>query len=320
MPTVTDFSFAAPARLWLLVPLLAGAAGLALLLRWRARRSEPYADDELMPSVAPHRAGWRRPAAAAGLVLAIAALTTAFARPQVLAENAHERATVVIALDTSASMLATDVAPDRFTAATDAAKAFIRDLPAQVDVGLVAYNASAALVAAPTAEHEQVVAALDGLNMTGGTAMGDAITTSLRAVLRGVPAGEDDPAARIVLLSDGDSTTGGSVDDAIAAAAAARVPVSTIAYGTPDGVVVSNGRTFQVPVNTATLERVAAGTGGTAYTAATAAELRSVYDDIGTQLVTDTAREDVADVLSGVALVLLLATAVPSLAWFSRLA
>ena len=111
-----------------------------------------------------------------------------------------------------------------------------------------------------------------------------------------------------------------SLDDAIASAADAKVPVSTIAYGTAGGTVVSGGRTFQVPVNAETLARVANGTGGTAYDAATASQLNSVYDDIGTQLVTDTAREDIADTVAGVGLVLLLLTALPSLAWFARLA
>ena len=320
MPSLNGFAFAAAGRLWLLLPL--ALAGLAVLgrRRWRSHRSEPYAEEALLPSVLPHRAGWRRPVAMTGLVLVVAALTTAFARPQVVGEQAHERASVVIALDTSSSMLANDVSPDRFTAAKEAAKAFVRDLPAQIDVGLVSYNAATTLVVAPTSEHEQVADAVDTLSMSGGTAMGDAITTSLRAVLRGIAPGTTDPAARIVLLSDGDTTTGGSLDDAIQATVDAHIPGSTIAYGTADGIVVQNGRTYQVPVNTATLERVAASTGGTAYTAASASELRAVYDDIGSQLVTDTAREDVADVFAGFSVLLLLGTALPSLAWFARLA
>ena len=318
--TFRDFSFASPGRLWLLLPLgVAMALAPVALRRWRAR-SEPYADAALLPSVVPHRAGWRRPVAAAGLALATGALTTAFARPQVLAENASERAVVMIALDTSTSMLATDVAPDRFTAAKRAAQAFIRELPAQIDVGLVGYNANAALAAAPTSEHEKVAVAVDSLTMSGGTAMGDALSMSLRAVLQGVQGTTDKPAARIVLLSDGDSTTGSPLADAVSAAAAAHVPVSTIAYGTQEGVVVANGRTYSVPVNKATLQTVAEGTGGTAYDAATAFELDAVYADIGTQLVHDTAREDIADLVAGVALVLLLLTALPSLAWFARLA
>jgi Ca-activated chloride channel family protein len=315
-----DFSFAAPDRLWLFVPLLALAALGVFLVRRRRTTEEPYAEAALMPSVAPHRAGWRRPAAAAGLGLAIIALTSAFARPQVLAENAHERAVVMIALDTSASMLATDVSPDRFTAAKNAAKSFIRDLPAQVDVGLVGYNETATLAAAPTSQHEQVAAAVDKLTLAGGTAMGDALELSLRTALRGIQPGPDGPAVRIVLLSDGDSTTGTPIDDAIASAVGAKVPVSTIAYGTAGGTVVSGGRTFQVPVNAETLARVASGTGGKAYDAATASQLNAVYDDIGTQVVTDTAREDIADTVAGVGLVFLLLTAIPSLAWFARLA
>src|SRR4051812_43145923 len=153
-------SFAAASRLWLLVPLVA-VTGIGLVLLSRRRRTEePYAEPALMPAVAPRRSGWRWPATAAGLALATIALTTAFARPQVLADNAHERAVVMIALDTSTSMLAQDVSPDRFTAAKAAAKTFIRGLPAQIDVGLVGYNAAATLAATPTGEHEQVAAAV----------------------------------------------------------------------------------------------------------------------------------------------------------------
>jgi Ca-activated chloride channel homolog len=314
-----DFAFAEPHRLWLLALLAAVVVAGLVIRRIQNRRAQPYAEPAMMPSVLPRRAGWRRPLAAVGVGLAAVALTTAFARPQVLAKNAHQRAVVVVALDTSTSMLATDVAPDRFTAAKVAAKAFIRELPAQIDVGLVAYNASAVLVAPPTAQHEQVATAIDTLGLSGGTAMGDALRTALGAVLRGVAA-SDNPAARIVLLSDGGTTTGSPLADAVSAAAAAHVPVSTIAYGTADGVVISNGHTFKVPVDTASLAAVADGTGGTAYRAASAADLRSVYSDIGTQLVTDTARSDIADGFAGVALLLLLGTTIPSLAWFARLA
>ncbi|MDT7548488.1 MAG: Ca-activated chloride channel [Actinomycetota bacterium] len=314
-----DFAFAEPRRLWLLAVFAAVVIAGFLVRRTLSRRAEPFAQPAMMPSVLPHRAGWRRPVAVLGIALAAVTLTTAFARPQVLAKHAHARAVVVVALDTSSSMLATDVTPDRFTAAKVAAKAFIRELPAQIDVGLVAYNATAVLVAAPTAQHEQVATAIDGLGLSGGTAMGDALQASLAAVLRGAAA-SDNPAARIVLLSDGGSTAGSPLDDAVSAAAAAHVPVSTIAYGTADGVVISNGHTFPVPVDTATLAAIASATGGTAYRAASAADLRSVYSDIGTQLVTDTARSDIADGFAGVALLLLLGTALPSLAWFARLA
>jgi Ca-activated chloride channel family protein len=316
-----DPSFDAPLRLWVLVALLAVAAAVLVARRVRRGRSEAYAEPALLDSVAPNRLGWRRPLAAAGLVLAAVSLTTAFARPSVLAEDARTRAVVVVALDTSSSMMATDVAPDRFTAAKTAAQAFIRDLPAQIDVGLVAYNATATLVAPPTASHEQVATAVDDLDMSGGTAAGDALRTSLDAVLAELEAsaGEEQPAARIVLLSDGDSTVGTPLAQAVQTVSAARIPVSTIGYGTQGGVVVADGVTYQVPVNLVALQQVADATGGTAYQAATAERLREVYDDIGSALVAKTAREDVADVFAGLGVVLLLGTAVPSLLWTSRL-
>lgn len=316
-----DPSFDAPARLWVLAALAAVAVGLLLLRRSRRRSGEAYAEDALRASAAPHRLGWRRPVAAGGLALAVVALTTAFARPSVLAEGARDRAVVVVALDTSSSMTATDVAPDRFTAAQAAAQAFVRDLPANIDVGLVAYNATATLVTPPTDEHETVATAVDGLTMSGGTAAGDALATALNAVLAELDAAADDaqPAARIVLLSDGDSTVGTPLAEAVEIVVAARVPVSTIGYGTQDGVVVANGVTYQVPVNLTALQQVADATGGTAYAASTADQLREVYDDIGSALVAETEREDVADLFAGLGLVLLVGTAVPTLVWTSRL-
>ena len=318
-----DLSFDAPTRLWVLAALAVAATVLLVL---RRRTGSAYAAPALMASVRPHRMGWRRPAALAGLVLAVVSLTTAFAEPSVRTQEAHERAVVVVALDTSASMLATDVAPDRFTAAKAAAQAFVRDLPEQVEVGLVSFNATATLVAPPTDDHERVAAAVDDLELTGGTAAGDALQLSLDAVLARLataPAGQSGaaaPPARIVVLADGDSTTGATLEQASAVVADAGVPVTTIAYGTADGVVVAGGVTYDVPVDTEALARVAETTGGTAYTAASAGQLREVYDDIGAVLVADSSREDVADLFAGLGVVLLLGTAVPSLALTSRLA
>ena len=315
-----QFSFAAPERLWVLVGLLVlGVLGV-MWARHRRDATEAYAEPAMRASAAPLQPGWRRPAAAAGLALATVALAAGFARPQVLDDQAVERAIVVVALDTSLSMLADDVSPDRFTAAQRAAQGFIRDLPAQIDVGLVAYDAAARLVAAPTVDHESVAVAVDSLTLAGGTSQGDALTVSLRAALQGLePRDDRPPPARVVLLSDGGSTSGSPVADAVAAARQAQVPVSTIAYGTPDGVAVVNGTAYRVPVDTAALAAISGPTGGQTYEAATAEQLRQVYRDIGSQLVTQTARTDVADAFAGAGLVLLVATAVGSLASSSRL-
>ena len=119
------------------------------------------AEPALLPSVAPHRLGWRRPVTAGLLALALTSMTAAFARPSIAGEQPRERAVVMVAIDTSTSMLLKDVAPDRITVAKAAAKDFISDLPAGVEVGLVAYNATAELVAAPTSDHDVVAAAVE---------------------------------------------------------------------------------------------------------------------------------------------------------------
>ena len=316
-----DLTFDAPGRLWVLAALLVAAAGALLVQRRRRAGGEQYAEPALLASVAPHRLGWRRPVTAGLLSLALVSMTLAFARPSVAGEQPRERAVVMVAIDTSTSMLLTDVAPDRITVAKAAARDFISDLPAEVEVGLVAYNATAELIAAPTADDEVVAAAVEGLTLTGGTAAGDGLLLSLEAALSALGPGADaeQPAARIVQLADGDSTAGTSLEEAAATVAAARVPVSTIAFGTPDATTVVDGVETPVGADLSALREVAETTGGEAYSAYSAEELREVYDDIGSALVPEPGREDVSDVFAGLGLALLLGTAVPSLLWSSRL-
>lgn len=317
--TASDLSFHAPARLWLLVLLVLPGAVAVVHARRARTPGNAYAEPALAASAAPARPRWRRPLATLGLALATVALTGAFAQPQVTLDQ-HKRAVVVVALDTSTSMRVDDVSPDRITVAKATAKTFIGDLPDTVDVALVAYSRVARLVTAPTADHASAAAAIDALSLDGGTAMGDALQTSLRAVATSAVAGGTSPAARIVLLSDGGNTTGSPLAAAITAATDARVPVSTIAFGSADGIgTVDGGRQVQAPVDYAALKQIADATGGTAYRAAGAEELRSVYQDIGTQLVTAPTRRDVSDLFAGAGLALLFLTAVPSLLWFSRL-
>ncbi len=316
-----DLTFDAPGRLWVLAALVLAAAAALLAQRRRRAGRQQYAEPALLASVAPHRLGWRRPVSAGLLSLALVSMTAAFARPSIAGEQPRERAVVMVAIDTSTSMLLTDVRPDRITVAKSAAEEFISDLPAQVEVGLVAYNATAQLIAAPTSDHEVVAAAVEGLTLTGGTAAGDGLLLSLDAIqdALGPAADEHEPPARIVQLADGDSTAGTPLEQAAATVAAARVPVSTIAFGTPDATTVVNGVETPVGADLSALREVAETTGGTAYDAWSAAELREVYDDIGSALVPEPGREDVSDVFAGLALVLLFGTAVPSLLWSSRL-
>lgn len=318
-----DLDFAAPGRLWTL-GLVAALAVAVLVVQLRRRRTAArFAEPALWPSVAPHVPRWRRPLVMALLVLSAAALSLGYAKPQVLAEQARERSVVVVALDMSTSMLAEDVEPDRLTAARAAAKEFILGLPEEVDVSLVSYNLVATVVRPASERHDEVAAAVDALTTHDGTALGDALSASVTAATSALDADPEAaaaPAARIVLLGDGGRTDGISVEAGTGIALDARIPVSTIAYGTPEGVYVdAAGNETPVPADREALQAVADSTGGTAYEAETADQLTDVYADIGSQVASDVERVDVADRFVGGALALLLAGALPSLLWFSRL-
>jgi Ca-activated chloride channel family protein len=218
-------------------------------------------------------------------------------------------------------MLATDVDPDRMRAASAAAERFVEELPDTVNVGLVSFAGSATVLSPPTTDHAAVKQALTRLQMAQSTAIGEAVLTSLEQVAtltQQSSAGE--VPARIVLLSDGSNTAGRTPEEAAAAAAEAGVPVSTIAYGTPDGVVdAGDGRQVPVPVDEAALAQLAQQTGGTAYTAASSAELRAVYDDIGSSIGWRTEPRELTPYLAGLAFLLSFAAAALSLRWFARL-
>lgn len=313
-------SLLAPGRLWLLLAVASLLAAYVVLQRRRPTYALRFSELDLLASLVPRSAAWRRHAPAALLLLSLVALTTAFARPQADVEVPRERATVVVALDTSVSMEATDVEPDRIGAARESAAAFIAGLPESFDVGLVSFSGSAAVVVPPTRDHDLVAAAVQELRLGPSTAIGEAVFASLEAV-RSVPdePGQEPPPAAIVLLSDGTNTVGREVPVAAQAAVEAGVPVSTIAYGTPDGVVEVQGQLIPVPVDRPALERLAAATGGTAFTAESGEELAAVYEDIGTQVGTTVERREVTAAVTGVALALAVAAAVASLVWSARL-
>ena len=242
------------------------------------------------------------------------------ARPVLPVEVPRERATVIVAVDTSTSVEATDVEPSRIAAATAAARTFVEGLPATFNVGLVTFSGSAALTVPPGTERGPVLNALEDPVLAGGTAIGDAVRTALGAV-RSLDehAAQEPPPARIVLLSDGANTAGGPLDAAARAAEQAGVPVSTIAYGTPDGTVTANGRPQRVPVDAPALAELAAGSGGQAYTAATGDELDEVYRDIGSSIGYRTEQREVTGWMLGGALLAALGAGITSLLWFARL-
>ncbi|MDP9436380.1 MAG: VWA domain-containing protein [Actinomycetota bacterium] len=314
-------TFTEPVRLLVLV--VVGA--LALLYVRLLRRPSPHAvrfpELDLLAAVAPRVPGWRRHVPAGLLLLALVALTTGFARPEAERRVPRERATVVVALDVSLSMEADDVDPDRITEAKRAARVFVDGLPGRFNVGLVAFSGVASVVVPPTQDHASVLAAVDGLELGPGTAIGEAVITSLQALAQ-VPgqAGAPAPPARVVLLSDGANTQGRPISRAVEQATAAGVPVSTIAYGTEEGVVEVEGQRVPVPVDAPALRRLAEQTGGEAYEAESGDELSQVYDDIGSQVGSTVERQEVTVVLTGLGLALAAAAAVTALLWSPRVA
>jgi Ca-activated chloride channel family protein len=274
----------------------------------------------------PHKAPWWRHAIALLFVGGLVLATIGAAQPTVPAVAEREKATIMLAIDTSDSMKATDVAPTRLGAAVVQAKSFIAGLPATYSVGVVSADATPEVLVAPSTDHQAVAIALDRLATSPGTALGEAIFTALASLPVGstpttgpdgaVPAPGDPakaPAARIVLLSDGKSTTGRSDEEAIAAAKAAGVPVATIAFGTANATVESAGQTVSVPVDATALEAIAEGTGGEFFAAASADELRSVYADINAEVTVVATDRGVAEWFAAGALVLLLVASLTSM-------
>ena len=314
--------FLAGERLWLLLALAVLAGAYLAVQARRSRYAVRFTNLKLLERVAPTTPGWRRHVPAALFLAMLALFVTAFAQPSVEREVPRERATIVVSLDVSGSMMAEDVDPDRLTAAKRSARAFVKQLPEKFNVGVVSFAGTASTEVAPTTERAAVLGAIDRLQIRtdGGTAIGDAIIASLDTInSMDERAAEDPPPARIVLLSDGANTAGRSPEEGAAAAAQAAVPVFTIAFGTEAGDVDLNGRNVTVPVDGDTLRGIAEQTGGDFYEAASPEELSEVYADIGSSIGYRTERREISAWFVGFGLLAGALVAVTSLMWFARL-
>jgi Ca-activated chloride channel family protein len=311
--------------LWLLALLVvAGLVALYVLFQLRRKAyAARFTNVALLSSLVPKRPGWRRHLAFGLVALALATLVTSLAVPSTKVRVPRERATVVMAVDVSLSMQAQDVQPTRFQAMQTAAKQFVGVLPARINLGLVSFAGTATTLVPPTIDRTQVRGAIDNLKLAESTAIGEAIFTSLTAVENFQSSletgGQKAPPARIVLLSDGYNTVGRADTQAIDAAVAAKVPVSTIAFGTDYGTLNLEGETVPVPVDRATLKKIADETGGTYSEAASAKELQQVYADLGSQIGYTTEPKDISPWFVRTGVLLALLGAVLSLVWTNRL-
>lgn len=296
--------FLRPERLWwlLLIPAL---IGLYAGLLWRRRRkSRPHAITNL-ERVLPRQQAWKRHIAVGAAVLALAALNVAYAQPKGQVDVPRERATVVLAIDVSRSMLATDVAPDRLDAAKSAAQDFLQLLPVGFNVSLVSFAGYAAVLVPPTSDRGMVAAAIQNLEVAPSTAIGDGIFAALDAMAQAPPDPDhpDEPApGAIVLLSDGYTNVGRPSDLAAQEAKRQRIPVHTIAFGTPNGYVENNGRRESVPYNPAELSQIARISGGKTFTAGSSGELKDVYSSIAKSVGYVKVDQEVTEAYAGYAL------------------
>jgi Ca-activated chloride channel family protein len=265
----------------------------------RHRRMLRFANMELLESVAPQRPTRKRHLPAILLVIALVFLTVAMAGPTHDVRIPRNRAVVMLVMDVSQSMRATDVSPNRMAAAQEASKQFAEELTPGINLGLIAYAGTATVLVSPTTGREATKAAIDKLQFADRTATGEGIFTALQAIATVgavIGGGDEPPPARIVLFSDGKETVPSNPDNPKGAFTAARtakdqgVPISTISFGTPYGYVEINDQRQPVPVDDDMLKEIADLSGGEAFTASSLEQLRQVYANLQQQIGYETIR------------------------------
>jgi Ca-activated chloride channel homolog len=307
----------------LLVPL--ALSGYVWLERRRRRQAAAFAAPALHPNLLGRRPGrWRHLGPALALV-ALVALALGLARPHAMLSVPQEEATVVLAVDTSRSMAASDVPPSRLTVVQRVVQGFVDGLPEGYRVGMVAFADSAQAVLPATADREAARTALRNLRLGHGTALGAGIARAIQVAQR-VPSEEGrKPPASILVLSDGAQTQGVLTPQAAAERARKlRIPVFTVAFGTENGVVEvvdDNGfkQRVTVPPDPATLRQVARATRGRFYAAPTAAQLEAVYEELGSRIGSVREEREVTAAFAAGGAVLLLAAGLASAVLFGRL-
>jgi Ca-activated chloride channel homolog len=311
---------------------LVALALIAYLVAQRRRRRYVvrFTNLDLLENVVADSPRWRRHIPAVLTLLALSALVVGMARPQVAVAVPREEATVILAMDSSGSMTATDVAPDRMTAAREAASSFVDGLPDGFRVGVVSFSNEADVVVPPTADHDEALRGLSALRADNGTALGDAIA---RSVDLGVTSLDKQLAAAkssetpvvVLLLSDGANTTGDYEPlEAAQKAKDAGIPVYTVALGTDAGTVqgpdgYGGMRTIRVPPDPETLSKVAELTGGKFFEAADQNALKSVYDEIGSQVGVEHKQRELTVFFTAAGAALLLLGGALSTLWFGRI-
>ena len=314
-------------------PLLLAALALvplALLAYWAAQRRRRryairYPAVDVLAGVAGKARGRHIPAVLA--IAALAALAISLARPERTVAVEQRQGTVMLVHDTSGSMQATDVKPDRLSAARDAARTLISSVPEEFRLGVISFNTQVEELASPTTDRSQALRAIEGLKVQGGTAMGDGLQMAVNAIRTPVTGADGRPQripGAIVLLSDGASTSGRDPRAVAKTAAKYKIPIYAIALGTMAGEVELRDsfgflQRVQVPPDTESLKEIARVSGGKFYTATETEKVKEIYANLGTRLSSRSEKREVTAFFAGGAIALLIAAGSLSLRWFGRL-
>ncbi|MBL8379202.1 MAG: VWA domain-containing protein [Burkholderiales bacterium] len=340
-----------PQFLWLflLLPLL--VAWYVAVLRRKRRGTLAYSNLALVRAALTGGATWRRHVPALILLLAVGSLIAALARPVAVLSLPTQHETVILAMDVSGSMRATDVKPSRLVAAQEAAKAFIADQPRHVRVGIVSFAATAQIVQYPTQNRQDAIDAIDRFSLQRGTALGSGIVLSLAALfpdagidvtsfvfggdpfrnspwrvpkkeakpVEAVPPGSYTNGA-IILLTDGERTTGPDPVAATKMAADRGVRIFTVGVGTPKGETIGfEGWSMRVKLDEATLKQIADTTRGDYYFAGNAVDLKKVYEKLSSRLVFEKKETEIGALFAAVGALLAVLAGLLSLYWFNRI-
>jgi Ca-activated chloride channel family protein len=304
LPILGPISLSGFAHAWWFLFLFVVAALVVLYVivqRARQQRILRFANMELLESVAPKQPTRWRHVPAILLVTSLVLFTVALAGPTHDVRIPRNRAVVMLVIDVSQSMRATDVAPSRLAAAQEAAKQFADQLTAGINLGLIAYAGTATVLVQPTTNRDATKNALDKLQLADRTATGEGIFTALQAIATVgavIGGGDDPPPARIVLMSDGKETVPSNPDNPKGAYTAARtakdqgVPISTVSFGTPYGYVEINDQRQPVPVDDETLKKIAQLSGGDAFNAENLEQLKAVFTSLQQQIGYETIKGD----------------------------
>jgi Ca-activated chloride channel family protein len=341
-----------PEMLWMLLLVPALVAGYFYILRRKRDAVLRYASLTMVKEAMGASQRFRRHIPPLLFLIALIALILATARPAAVVTLPSQYRTIILAMDVSGSMRATDVQPNRLSAAQSAAKAFVADQPSNVRIGVVAFAGTAAVVQMPTQNREDIIAAIDRFQLQRATAIGSGIIVSLATIFpdegidvssliygrngpRGVPldqAGKSEKkefkpvppgsytSAAIILLTDGQRTTGPDSIDAARMAADRGVRIFTVGFGTKAGETIGfEGWSMRVRLDEETLKTIANLTRGEYFYAGTAMDLRKVYETLNSKFLLEKKQMEISSLFAGAAALAALVSALLSLLWFNRI-